>query len=108
MDISITVPRGKQVIANGRRIARTVHGGNATTRWRADEPMVPYLAFFAAGSYAVDHGRRHGLPWYVAVSKQLPARHAARVDAADAADADAGRLAGDAARRTTPSRRPAG
>ena len=74
MDISITVPEGKQVIANGRRIGRTVHGGNATTHWRADEPMVPYLAFFAAGSYAVDHGRRHGLPWYVAVSKQLPPR----------------------------------
>ena len=74
MDISITVPRGKQVVANGRRIGRTVQGARATTRWRADEPMVPYLAFFAAGSYAVDHGRRHGLPWYVAVSKQLPPR----------------------------------
>ncbi len=74
VDIRITVPRGKQVVANGRRLGRTVHGDRATTHWRADEPMVPYLAFFAAGSYVVDRGRRGGLPWYVAVSRQLPPR----------------------------------
>jgi aminopeptidase N len=39
----------------------------------ADEPMAPYLAFFAAGRYAVDKGRRAGLPWFVAVSEQLSA-----------------------------------
>jgi aminopeptidase N len=71
MDIRITVPRGRQVVANGRRVSRTVHGERATTRWVADEPMAPYLAFFAAGRYAVDRGRRAGLPWFVAVSKQL-------------------------------------
>jgi aminopeptidase N len=74
MDISITAPREKQVVANGRLVGRTVQGDKATTHWRADEAMVPYLAFFAAGSYAVDHGRHHGRPWYVAVSKELPAK----------------------------------
>jgi aminopeptidase N len=34
--------------------------------------MVPYLAFFAAGRFAVSHGTRDGLPWLVAVSKRLP------------------------------------
>jgi aminopeptidase N len=72
VDISITVPQDRNVVANGHRIGRKVHGRLATTRWRAREPMVPYLAFFAAGNFAVDHGKRNGLPWYVAVSKQIP------------------------------------
>lgn len=72
MRISITVPKEKQVVGNGRRIARDVHGALATTTWRADEPMVPYLAFFAAGRYAVAQGELAGRPWYVAVSKGLP------------------------------------
>ena len=71
MDLHITVPKGKRVIANGHRIGRQVHGRRVTVHWRADEPMVPYNAFFAAGDFAVDSGTRGGLPWYVAVSKQL-------------------------------------
>jgi aminopeptidase N len=49
-----------------------VHHGLATTTWRADEPMVPYLAFFAAGRYEIAKGRADGRPWYVAVSKGMP------------------------------------
>jgi len=72
MDISITVPAGKTVIANGRQVSRTVDGALATTRWVARDPMAPYLAYFTAGDYTVDHGTSHGLPWLVAVSDQLP------------------------------------
>lgn len=71
MDISITVPRGKQVFANGDRVSITRAGGLATHRWRADEPMSTYLAVFAAGDFQVDSGVRAGLPWRVAVSKQM-------------------------------------
>ncbi|MBZ5737013.1 M1 family metallopeptidase [Nocardioides mangrovi] len=72
VDIHVTVPKGKTVVANGTRKGRTVHGRLATTHWKADEPMVPYLAFFAAGPYAVAHGTGDdGTPWYVAVSKRL-------------------------------------
>jgi aminopeptidase N len=78
VDIHITVPKGREVIANGHRVGRTVHGSLATTRWRAREPMVPYLAFFAAGDFVVDRGRSHGLPWYVAVSQQLRERQQRR------------------------------
>jgi aminopeptidase N len=74
MDITITAPKGNKVIANGRRISRYQHGALATTHWRASDPMAPYLAFFAAGAYAVDHGVSHGIPWYVAASKGLSAR----------------------------------
>lgn len=70
--MSITVPRAKQVIGNGHRVGRTVRGGLATTTWEADEPMVPYLAFFAAGKYDVARGQADGRPWLVAVSKALP------------------------------------
>lgn len=69
--ISITVPKANRVIAGGRLVGREVHGRLATTTWRADEPMVPYLAFFAAGRFEVEHGRSDGRPWYSAVSKLL-------------------------------------
>jgi aminopeptidase N len=72
MDIHLTVPKSRQVIANGRRIGRTVRNGWATVHWRAREPMAPYLAFFAAGSFAVDRGVSRRLPWYVAASKRIP------------------------------------
>ena len=70
--VSITVPRAERVISNGRQVRRVVDGPLATTTWRSDEPMVPYLAFFAAGRYAVAQGELDGRPWLVAVSKALP------------------------------------
>ena len=73
MDITITAPKDDEVIANGRRVSRHRHGRLATTHWRSTQPMATYLAFFAAGDFAIDRGTSHGLPWYVAVSKQLPA-----------------------------------
>jgi aminopeptidase N len=70
--VSITVPKTYDVVSNGRQLNRKVHRELATTTWRADEPMVPYLAFFAVGSYRVAQGVRDGRPWLVAVSKSLP------------------------------------
>jgi aminopeptidase N len=72
MDIHIDAPRDMQVVANGQRVSRTANGRRATTHWRAAEPMVPYLAFFAAGHFTVRHGVHAGLPWYVAVSRAIP------------------------------------
>jgi len=71
VDIHITVPRGKQVVANGRLMSRKVLGDAATHHWRADEPMVPYLAFFAAGRFEISRGTHEGRPWLVAVSRRL-------------------------------------
>jgi len=73
MDISVTVPASMQVIANGRQVSRRATGQLATTRWKARNPMAPYLAFFTAGHFTVAKGVSHGLPWLVAVSDQLPA-----------------------------------
>jgi aminopeptidase N len=46
---------------------------STTWHWRADEPMVPYLAFFAAGDFTIARGVHQGLPWLVAVSQGLNA-----------------------------------
>ncbi len=76
VDVQITRaqrPRGRSPTAScvgpqGRQAARR------TWHWRADEPMAPYLAFFAAGDFAIEKGTHHGLPWLVAVSQQLGER----------------------------------
>ena len=41
MDISVTVPRGKEAIANGRLVGRKKVGKRTRWHWRADEPMDP-------------------------------------------------------------------
>ena len=78
MRISITVPSEYVVVANGRQVRRTEGRGRdrgwATTTWRADEPMAPYLAFFAAGRFRVATGTADGTPWLVAVSRGLAPR----------------------------------
>jgi aminopeptidase N len=74
-DISITVPRGNTVISNGKRVSKTSNGDRTTFRWRADEPMTTYLAFFAAGKFTVTRGvTAEGVPWVNAVSRQGTAK----------------------------------
>lgn len=77
MRVHVTVPRGKQVISNGELVRKTRQRGLTTWHWRATEPMAPYLAFFAAGDFAIRRGTTDGLPWLNAVSQRLsPARQA--------------------------------
>jgi aminopeptidase N len=72
-DVRVNVPRGKQVVGNGVRVGRKVSGARATTHWRETAPMATYLAFFAAGDFAIQKGRSaSGIPYYNAVSKRLP------------------------------------
>ncbi len=70
-DIRITTGKRREVISNGVRVRRAVHGETATTHWQMSDPMATYLAFFAAGDFAVDQGRAHGQRYYNAVSRQL-------------------------------------
>ncbi|UFN45706.1 M1 family metallopeptidase [Nocardioides okcheonensis] len=71
VDVRTTVPKGREVISNGELKGRRTGKRTTTWHWRADEPMAPYLAFFAAGDFAVAKGKHRGLPWLVAVSKGL-------------------------------------
>ncbi|QCW51291.2 M1 family metallopeptidase [Nocardioides dongxiaopingii] len=72
-DVTVTGPATHQVVSNGLLVGRTVAGAEATTHWRSARPMATYLAFFALGRYEVTRGVRDKIPWYVAVSKELPA-----------------------------------
>lgn len=78
MRVHVTVPRGKQVISNGQLVKKTKQRGLTTWHWRATEPMAPYLAFFAAGDFAIRRGTTDGLPWLSAVSKRLSATQQTR------------------------------
>lgn len=69
-DITITVPKGNQVVSNGTLISHLKDRGN-TWHWRMDTPIASYLAFFAAGKYAIRTGTEHGLPYTNAASKSL-------------------------------------
>ena len=71
VDVRIRVPHGREVISNGELKGRRVGRKATTWHWRADEPMAPYLAFFAAGDFTIARGVRDGLPWLVAVSQGL-------------------------------------
>ncbi len=73
-DLHLKARRGLDVVSNGRRVSRVEHGGWTTTHWTSAEPMAPYLAFVAVGDFVVRHGVRDGLPWLVAVSRQVPRR----------------------------------
>ncbi|KAA1426251.1 M1 family metallopeptidase [Nocardioides antri] len=72
-DIRITTGAQREVVSNGVRVGRTVHGRRATTHWRMTDPMTTYLAFFAAGDFRIERGRAHGQRYYNAVSKRLGA-----------------------------------
>jgi aminopeptidase N len=74
-DIRITVPKGKDVIANGVLVGKRKRHGRVTTHWRAVEPMATYLAFFAAGRFEIRNETCQGLTNYVAVSKQSGFAH---------------------------------
>ncbi len=70
-DVTVKVPRGQQAISNGRLVSQ-VRGDRWTTwRWVQDEPIVTYLAFFAAGSFALEKSVVDGRPTVYAVSKRL-------------------------------------
>lgn len=74
VDVRIRVPKGREVVSNGELKGRRVSRRSTTWHWRADEPMAPYLAFFAAGDFTMAEGRHQGLPWLVAVSQRLDER----------------------------------
>ena len=73
-DIHLRVKKGIQAISNGERVSRTATGKWVRTHWHMDQEMAPYLAFFAVGRFDVATGTDKGLPYTVAVSKQLSDR----------------------------------
>lgn len=70
-DVTIRVPRGQQALSTGRLVRRVVGDRWTTWRWRQDEPIVTYLAFFTAGRFALRRSVVDGRATVYAVSRRL-------------------------------------
>jgi aminopeptidase N len=73
MNLFVTVSGGRRVIANGTLAGVRRDGARTTYHWDGGAPMATYLAFFAAGDFAVRSGTSHHLRYQVAVSRRLGA-----------------------------------
>ncbi|MEU8612175.1 M1 family metallopeptidase [Actinoplanes sp. NPDC048791] len=69
---TVRVPRGLDVVANGRRVGRSSHGSWTTHVWSERAPMATYLATVDVGRWQVRSGATPGgIPEYVAVDPAL-------------------------------------
>jgi aminopeptidase N len=67
-DFKISVPAGREAIANGELLRDPVtRGGRTIWRWAEDSPMAPYLATATNGEFLTDFYTASGLPFYDAV-----------------------------------------
>jgi aminopeptidase N len=67
----VTVPKGLEVIANGRLLGHRDHGSHTTWLWDAREPMASYLATASVGEYNLRTYRIGGTRFYDAVDPDL-------------------------------------
>ncbi|MFJ9708308.1 M1 family metallopeptidase [Streptomyces sp. NPDC101234] len=69
-DITVTVPKGLQVVSNGELKSETTDGDRTAFVWHSAEPMASYLATVAIGHYTITRSTTSdGLPVYVAVDQ---------------------------------------
>ncbi|GAA1928133.1 M1 family metallopeptidase [Nocardioides marmoribigeumensis] len=73
-DITIRVPTGQQAVSGGRLVSRTVSGDWTAWRWKVDEAISTYLAYFVAGRFEIRRTTADGRPVLYAVSRQLSAK----------------------------------
>jgi aminopeptidase N len=80
-DVRMRVPRGFQAIGGGELVDRSRTRRWSTWRWRVDQPVATYLAFFAVGRFALSHEEVDGLRYRYAVSKRLQGQQQANATA---------------------------
>jgi aminopeptidase N len=66
-NFAITVPEGREAIANGVLTSKRTRNGKTTWRWFEDSPMAPYLATASNGEFELRIGEIDGVPEYNAV-----------------------------------------
>ena len=67
-DFAISVPRGREALANGKLVANFDRGSRSIWIWRARDPLTPYLATATSGEFETRFGELPGgLPEYDAV-----------------------------------------
>jgi hypothetical protein len=67
----VTVPRGRQVVANGDLVDVEKHGSWATWTWDAPDPMASYLATVDVGEFQLHAYRQGGLRYLDAIDPDL-------------------------------------
>lgn len=72
-DVTLRVPRGRQGVSVGRLVAHRTTARRSVWRWRTAEPLATYVAFFAAGRFALRSERVGDVRYTYAVSRLLPA-----------------------------------
>ncbi len=69
--IAATVPRALVAVANGVPAGKTVDATHATYRWRAQDPMAPYLATLGIGNYRLSTTYVDGIPVINAIDRDF-------------------------------------
>jgi aminopeptidase N len=70
-EFTVTVPKGRTVMANGTLVSKTDSADTTTWRWRESSPMVSYLATVTNGFFELRTGAlASGVPVYNAVDPQ--------------------------------------
>ena len=67
----VTVPRGLEVVANGRLAGVAHHRSTVTWTWVAKDPMASYLATATIGQFNLDHRRVDGISYWDAIDPSL-------------------------------------
>ena len=71
---TLTVPRGRKAIANGVLEGIDRRRRWTTFRWRADDPMLTYLATVATGRFRLRRHRVAGIPSWTALDPRVARR----------------------------------
>lgn len=67
----VTVPRGVQVVANGRLERKKTRHGHTTFIWQERDPMNSYLATVNVGNFVIRDYRKNGIRFYDAIDPAL-------------------------------------
>lgn len=70
--MTVRVPKGLSVVANGRLVSRSDRGATTVFRWEERAPMATYLATIDIGKWQIRTGSTPGgVPVYVAIDPKL-------------------------------------
>ncbi len=67
----VTVPKGREVVANGDLVGKHSRHGWTTWTWRAKDPMASYLTTVDVGQFRMDHYRAGGIRYVDAIDPDL-------------------------------------
>jgi aminopeptidase N len=67
----VTVPAGRQAVANGELVRKRTRDGWTTWHWEAEEPMASYLTTASIGKWRINAYQRKGIRFWDALDPDL-------------------------------------